>query len=611
MTHSVFESPPHRLTNLVVIGVGLAVVAVVLGAWGMWLYETEHHGHADALSVGYHTLQLFILHAPHLEHPPNWQIHAGRWLAAVFTVWLLVAGVFVAFREAWRLHRVSRQRGHVVVCGLGHLGRQIAKEFLQDGQRVVVIESDGTKVGAAPVGAAVLVGDACDTSQLHRAGLKTAGQLIAVCDDVQTNVGVITTAGQILAEGNAGAGADGKLTSWLFVPDPQLRQLLKQERVFPHSGSHLEVNVRGLDLFALAARQILLDYPLDYEPIRADSPTLVHLVIVGFGPAGQHLALQAAHTCHFADGEKCKVTVLERAGSSRIDEFLVQYPKFKEVVTFESAELCLDKADIVTPILGAVGDADELVSLALCWDSQSDTATSEAELFRRLEKDDAVNLKIGLSILQAKGKDMPRTLLFQTRECGFAGLFGAHRKSEAGATRVRVFGTIEQTCSLDALMHEATDAEARALHEDWFEKERARVRSDGGESKPSFQPWDRLDELYRQSSRHAADHIPVKLRAVGLVTDTLRASAKPFTKFEGEEIELLARMEHARFCAERRLNEPDRKRTDLVPWEDLPESARSYDRSQVEAIPQALERAGLGIYQANSVERGDTGVSHE
>lgn len=601
MTHSVFDSPPRRITKLVVVGVGIAVVAVVFGAWGMWRYESDNHGHPDVLSVGYHTLQLFILHAPHLEHPVNWQIHAGRWLSAVFVVWALIKGLSVLFGGALRLQWIGRRGGHVIVCGLGHLGKQIAKEFLQGGKNVVVIEADGSKVGAAPTKAAVVVGDASDASQLQRAGLTTAKQLIAVCDDVQTNVAIATIAGEVLRSGGAATATGGELTSWLFVPDAPLRQLLKQNQLFPHTGSRFQVNVRGLDLFSLAARQAIEKSPLDHRPIHADSATTVHLLVVGFGPAGQRVVLQAARIGHFANEKQLKITVFDRPGSPRIAEFLARYSKFKEVVDFKSHEIDLEASDVVAPILDVVGKRDELASVALCWDSLSDTVTSENELFGRLEKDDAVNLRLALGILHAAARRMPRTMLFQTRDCGFARLFRRNGTSDSALNHVHVFGTIEQTCSLDALMHESTDTVARALHEDWRKKEAARPKKDGEQQKEADRPWGELAEMYRESNRNAADHIPVKLRAIGLVMDKRRSGESSLNSFKAAQVELLARMEHNRWRVELLLQ--CRTNPSMIPWDQLDEPTKDFDRSQVRAIPQAIEQVGLGIY---SIPRGNT-----
>src|SRR5436853_4277299 len=76
------------------------VTAFAFGAYGLWQHECaqEHEGQPDAVSVIYHTLQLFILHAPHLEGHVPWQLHVGRLLAAG----LLFAAAGKAFVQIFR-----------------------------------------------------------------------------------------------------------------------------------------------------------------------------------------------------------------------------------------------------------------------------------------------------------------------------------------------------------------------------------------------------------------------------------------------------------------------------------------------------------------------------
>jgi voltage-gated potassium channel Kch len=619
MTHSELTSAPLHLSFRLCIAAAIVVLAFAIGAWGMRLYETEHHGHADVASVLYHTLQLFILHAPHLEYDVNWQIHVGRWLAALVVFWALVRALAALFRSELGLFWTWVRGGHVIICGLGRLGRQLTAEYQRGGSRVVVIEADPNHATlAARSGVLVLNGDACDTRQLRRAGVTRARQLVAVCDDVQTNVAVATTAGEILGQSKSKLRQRRQLESWLFVPVARLRQLLKRDGLFPHTGARFRVNVRGLDLFSLAARQALDANPLDWELIDEASPKAVHLVVVGFGAMGQRLALDTAQVGHFANMKHPKITVLEQ-GSHRVDAFLLAYPKFKDLIDFDKLDFTHDSTDAAAKVLQASQPVEnELKSLAICWDSGDDAAATEAELFRGLERDDAVNLSLALSTQQTSPDAVPRILLFQTRRCGFATLFNAQGRLEPSTSNVRVFGTLEETCSLDVLMHESTDAVARVLHQDWYGIQKRAGLKHG--DKPSFWTWEQLGEIHKESNRHAADHIPVKLRAAGYLTRKLPSGSqddrKRLTSFDGAEhaksVELLAKMEHDRWCAELSLmgyvyaegNRDDVAKThpNLVSWDALDDGTKDFDRGQIKAIPGALAKLGQGIYPGGSLD---------
>lgn len=123
-----------------------------------------------------------------------------------------------------------------------------------------------------------------------------------------------------------------------------------------------------------------------------------------------------------------------------------------------------------------------------------------------------------------------------------------------------------------------------------------------------MQLWEALGPDLKASNRRQADHIKVKLRAVGCSTSSMRGgpspSLQPFQGFSPEEVEILAQMEHASWHAERFLagwqygptrKERDRLSPYLVSWEALPEEAREWDREAVRNIPPLLARIGESI----------------
>ncbi len=604
----------HAHRREVLLAVFLGLVAAGFGARGLWIYEVKYGPPPDVFSVAYHTLQLFLLHAPHLDHTVPWQLHVGRWLAAIVVLVAVVRGLLTVFRSEFWLWVAHFRRGHIVICGLGRLGIQLAHEFRRNGFRVVAIERSGAAgsiATAANAGVAVLVGDATSPATLSHAAVDRASKIIAVCDDEQTNVAIAATVGELLA-GRRSAGESSKkksgdaccLECWIFITDPRLRQTFQLDQLFPHTGEHYQVNVRGLDLFELAARQVLRRVPLDYERINPADSTIVHLVIVGFGSMGQHLAMQAARIGHFANFKKLRITVVEQKDSERTAVFTKGHKKFADVCDFASPDDIsgdpLDP-DVILRFLPR-SDPKELVSVALCWDSSKTGDSDQADFLQGLERDDATNLSLALAIAQ-DGAGSRNVLAFQTRKAGFASLFPVEGRSRAIGPQVRAFGMLEEAWSLEALFHEREDRIARALHEDFLEKKLADGKRIG--ERPAFYHWEQLPERFRDSNRRAADHIRVKLRAIGYRLDDIRRDLPPVQSFNGDQTELLARMEHESWCAELLLQNYSYgpKRDDvakthpyLVPWDKLDDDAKQWDRDQVKAIPEALKLAGYGIY---------------
>ncbi len=121
---------------------------------------------------------------------------------------------------------------------------------------------------------------------------------------------------------------------------------------------------------------------------------------------------------------------------------------------------------------------------------------------------------------------------------------------------------------------------------------------------PSLADWDALLEYLKESNRQQADHISEKLRRIGCTMHPVKGHKPKLVTFTNSEVELMAEMEHGRWVAERLSDgwvwgkERDmiqKISPYLVPWSQLPEEARAWDRDAVRKIPELLAKVGLEI----------------
>ena len=153
----------------------------------------------------------------------------------------------------------------------------------------------------------------------------------------------------------------------------------------------------------------------------------------------------------------------------------------------------------------------------------------------------------------------------------------------------------------DVLLGSAREALAEAIHERYLKDNVDKRASDD----PAMAAWTVLDEALKESNRRQADHIPEKLKAVGYDFAPAAKEKVKLMRFTPDEVETMARMEHDRFVAERFLagfsagpRDVARKTSPyLVPWDDLDETIRDYDRRAVKEIPDLLASAGFEIYR--------------
>lgn len=147
---------------------------------------------------------------------------SGVILIAILTSLLtnfLVSGAS-AQRRAERTAR--RYRGHIILCGLGSVGFEVAEHLLEQGARVVVVDETPGDVHWMNLSARVplLVGDARHPDILVRAGIGRARALIAAASDDAVNLEIGLVAQSIAEE----CRPDRPLRLVLRCFDPDLKQ---------------------------------------------------------------------------------------------------------------------------------------------------------------------------------------------------------------------------------------------------------------------------------------------------------------------------------------------------------------------------------------------------
>jgi len=188
----------HRLFGCLV----LLLLVVVGGSVGF--HFIEGWGWFDAF---YMTLTTMTTIGAGEPHPLS---HAGR----VFHSFVIVLSVFslgftvatlsqgllqFEFGKAFGRRRMERElaklSGHYIICGVGRVGRTVARELRARGQRIVFIEKNPERAEwAASEDMPVILGSASSEEVLKRAHIDTAKGLVAAVGSDAENLYIILTA---------------------------------------------------------------------------------------------------------------------------------------------------------------------------------------------------------------------------------------------------------------------------------------------------------------------------------------------------------------------------------------------------------------------------------
>lgn len=181
----------------------VSVVCVALiGASGYMVFERwSFH---DALYMAVITLTTVGFKE---VHPMHW--HGELWTMALSVAAIgiifgtvgvvaenLVAAVTGGYRESRRMQKqVAAMNGHFIVCGFGRVGSHVAKELIDEGEQVVVVDvRDDSLHRARDAGYAVVPGNGTTDEVLRAAGVTRARGLVTCIDSDPENVYVTLTA---------------------------------------------------------------------------------------------------------------------------------------------------------------------------------------------------------------------------------------------------------------------------------------------------------------------------------------------------------------------------------------------------------------------------------
>ena len=137
----------------------------------------------------------------------------GRYFMIVFLVFSIASvgyalstvaayifeGQIVSSMRHRRMERyVKKLKDHFIICGLGDIGREVAREFSRSKQPFVVIEKDPDRPGhLQDLDVPFVHGDAEDENVLEQAGIHQARGLVAALPNEADNVYVVLTARQM------------------------------------------------------------------------------------------------------------------------------------------------------------------------------------------------------------------------------------------------------------------------------------------------------------------------------------------------------------------------------------------------------------------------------
>lgn len=519
-------------------------------------------------------------------------------LGKVLTGTLLIATITNAFQR--RMDRVDKGlavyrsiKDHTVVIGYGPLTLPVIRsELVRQADRWVILLTD-QNVSAVRAELKSQLDDELEDNVVIYAGSMTSAEHIAKLNIPKANVVYILGEGYEagrdsknlecarLVKDLRGPGRKAVLPVHIQLDKPSAYSTIKRlsiPRDWYADGEEVITYLRPFNFFENWARQLWGRYArlnpdgsrtydsLDFVPLVPGSSQYVHLVIAGFGNMGVALLLEALRICHYPNGLKTKITVVDKRMDEILPRFQAQYSQISNIedIEIEYVASAIEDAVIRERIGSWAVDPDQLLTIAVClFDPDESIAVS-------LSLPEVTYCLIG-GDGNISRNDRVRILVRQEARGGVGAVLAQGNEKYAN---VRIFGMTDGGVSRD-LLRDDMAVWANAVYKDIDIDLMLKGGSEGRvEEEKAIREWYMLPEEMRFANRYQVE-----------MYDT-------FEKYDRMSVprSVLHRMEHLRWCAERYIvgyrfcqgaSSPDKEtykvHGNLVGFDSLTESDRDKD----------------------------------
>ena len=564
----------------IVSGVILFISAAVLGYFGFVQYYREAGRSISQWDLVYLTLQLFGIRSGLVQGTTPGMLIAARMLAALFTM----SAVLFAFgrlcrEELWAL-RLGGSKGHAVVCGVGDKASALIRDLRKGGGRIVAIDLDACKRSMQNLEDAKLFAledDATHPECLEQARARAAGAVFITTGNDSVNIEIASQLINLVRNRGRYRNAN-RLTCLVHLVDRRTSELFHQHLVFQEAAA--QVDVRVFNIYENAARLLWRRKLLARGPLAVADRRRMHVVIGGLGQMGEAVLLRVVKSGHFANGRKPAITVIDRDVSAVQSRIRYRYPLIETLCDLDFIEAEIDLPDTARKAGACLTATGEIGTIVLCMDNDHENFPVALQWASELSKRE-IPIYVRLALAT-----------------GLAELLDAERSASALACKIDAFGLVSDCCSVDAVLDDGICHFASRFHEAYV-RNRLTAGINPATDK-ALKNWNELDQDFRESSCEQAEHMEVKLRTFGYSIDS--AIGHFPSTFTDEQLLVLARMEHARWCAERWLagwtfapppkNKELRTSPYLVAWDQLDASTQKIDLDLAREIPVLLTDTG-------------------
>ena len=547
----------------------LGVLAFVLSFSGYTVLFSEIGIERNYLDILFLSIKVFTMDiVDGYTSPLPWQLEISRWLSPALFLFVAAKAILYLIRREFKFALLKYKKDHIIISALNTNSRHLISDLLSKNETVVVISpiANLTKMDTLETNGAIFVeGDLSSESFLVHIAAHRAKYIVFMDKDDDTNISAAYSFFQFIEKYKS----ERIIPLYTHVSDDfklnELNELNFFEKLNTKNNQNCEVHL--FSSIERASRVLFLKYSPDlFRRISSPKDPPVNIAIIGSNTLSQSLILRLIRLGHYANLKKIKITLFQ-------DEINIIDPlskKFRNLTDYANFTLINNKLDL--------------------FDAQEFELLHQKENFDAvylLSEDESLTSSIMHKLSKVKSvKKLDLVIALYNPE----GLLNKHyHTKEIGKLNIHKFDLVNESFTQEALLTEQLDELAKIIHKDYLSGIKTL-----NPNKSSHKDWKNLSLDFRNQNREQADHIYVKLRALGYPQIKMEDIV-----FTDDVVNLLAEMEHNRWWSNMTLSgwtqgekrdDSNKIHTDLIPYDKLDIETQKYDKDAVLNIPKLIKK---------------------
>ncbi len=538
----------------------LGLLTYILSCFGFYQYFLQSGEPYYLSDILYFSLLLFRMEWALDSSPIPIALDISRFLAPVTVASAFLKAAFVLLEKKINMLKLRSYRNHIVICGMGRMGSEIAENLIANNFKVVIIDSNKSSADF-PKSSIGITGDASNIETLKIARISESETCILCNESNELNIEVANRCNELISLSKK--PEDSKTIKILVhMSEINLKKILNQHPLFL-----INTNRANLDLFNIyekAARKLTNLFPPDrYCRVFDLSDSPAEVLVIGLNQMSEPMLLQLGQISHYGNLKKTIVHISDQNVTMKNEKILSFHPNLNQTL-----DLRFYDQSIRETIYGNyLDDFKNLGAVYIFLENVSESITVPIAIRKKIEKN------IPIIVCMSDGEGLSEIL---------------STSAELLEKNIHFFHLIKETCKKEEMLDGALDFLAKAIHENYIQNEQNK-----GVDIKKFDfadKWEDLAESYRDANRCQADHIFVKFRTLGYDTNQLPEKIE----ISEERLLILAKMEHHRWMSEKFLSgwtyAPGAKNSLLktspllTDWESLSEAEQKKDIDTIIAL---------------------------